>query len=128
VDRQGNVYAVGGTGSANLALVAPVQATYRGGTSPDVYTWLGPGDGLIVKLDRAGAVTFCSYLGGPQADGALGVALGPSGKVWVALGTRSSGMTTVEAYQSANAGAWDGYVAAIGGLMTSPVVIPLVRR
>jgi len=131
VDRQGNAYAVGGTGSANLVTVDPVQATYKGGTSPDVYSWLGSMDGLIVKLDGAGALTFCSYLGGPQADGALGIALSAAGKVWVALGTRSSGMTTVEAYQAANAGAWDGYLAALGGLappQISPIHLPFVRK
>jgi hypothetical protein len=45
----------------------------------------GPSDGFLAKLSHDGGLQSVRLLGGPGRDGALGVALGRSGNVYVAL-------------------------------------------
>jgi len=131
VDHLGNAYVAGGTGSNDFPTVDPIQGDFKGGVAPDVYPWLGSGDALIAKFDATGAMTFGTYLGGTEFDGALGIDLGRDGRVYVALGTRSTSpdLGTINALQNANAGAYDGFVVSIGGLVVKHTVyLPLVVR
>jgi hypothetical protein len=134
VDVGGNIYAAGGTGSANFPKVDPTQDTFRGGVAPDTHwSWLGPGDALIAKFDPTGEVTFATYLGGTGAEAALGITLGTDGKVYVAGGTTSSNLETVNAFQDANAGNYDAFIVGIGGLIpptptTTPTDTPTVTN
>jgi hypothetical protein len=45
----------------------------------------GPSDGFLAKLSHDGGLQSVRLIGGPDRDGALGVALGRSGDVYVAL-------------------------------------------
>jgi hypothetical protein len=129
VDRNGSLYGVGLTGSPNLPTVAAVQPTFGGGASPDIFQHLGALDALVVKLDSAGALVFCSYLGGSGAEGAMGVSVGADGRVYVGMPTRSTDVDTEDALQTANAGTWDAYVVALGGLAPPPLVfLPIAQR
>jgi hypothetical protein len=47
----------------------------------------GPSDGFLAKLSRDGGLSSVRLLGGPQHDGAFGVALGSNGDVFVSLDT-----------------------------------------
>jgi hypothetical protein len=117
VDRIGNVYVTGGTGSADFPTVDPIRDTFLGGVAPEeelaVY---GPGDPFVAKFDPTGTMLFGSYLGGSGADAGLGIALDSRGDVYVTGGTRSTDLETVAAYQHTNAGDYDIFVARIGGL------------
>jgi len=116
-DSYGNVYATGGTGSEDFPLVDPIQDTYRGGVAPEPeLSWYGPGDALIAKFDAIGTMTFATYLGGTGAEAGLGIALDTAGNVYVAGGTRSTELETVNPFQGANAGGWDAFIVRIGGL------------
>jgi hypothetical protein len=117
-DRHGNAYATGGTGSEDFPTVNPIQDNYRGGVAPEPeLSWYGPGDALIAKFDAIGRMTFATYLGGTGADAGLGIALDTAGNVYVAGGTRSTELETVNPFQEANAGLWDVFIVSIGGLI-----------
>ena len=48
----------------------------------------GPSDAFLAKLSRDGGLLAVHLLGGPERDGATGVALGRSGDLYVALSTQ----------------------------------------
>jgi cell division septation protein DedD len=120
VDSQDNAYVAGQTGSSNFPTVAPLQATFQGGsaisTDTGWFTSLGATDGLVAKFDPNGTMTFGTFLGGTGADGAAGIRLGTDGKVYVAGITRSTDFSTANAYQTNNAGTYDAFVVSIGEL------------
>ncbi len=117
IDRIGNVYVTGGTGSADFPTVDPIRATFLGGVAPEEsLAFYGPGDPFVAKFDPTGTMLFGSYLGGSGADAGLGIALDSRGDVYVTGGTRSTDLETVAAYQNANAGKYDIFVVRIGGL------------
>ena len=120
LDDFGNAYVTGGTGSGDFPMVNPIQDSYGGGVDPGYFNWLGPGDAFVAKFDVTGAMTFGTYLGGAGAEGGLGIALDTAGNVYVAGGTRSTELTTVNPFQEANAGGWDAFVVSIGGLVPTP--------
>ncbi len=135
LDSTGNIYVAGGSGSANLSLVSPIQAEYKGGAAKadEPYGWLGEGDALVAKFAPDGAMLFGTYLGGTGFDMAMGISLAANGKVYVAGGTNSTNFsTTANAHQGTNAGKFDAFVVALGGLaagkVTKFVYLPLVLR
>ena len=92
VDRDGNIYVVGGTSSSDFPVTAGAyQTTFAtGGTS------VGSGgdhDGFVTKLDPDGQMIWSTYLGGPNADRALGVEVDDDGNVYVG-GTAGEGFPT----------------------------------
>ncbi len=94
VDASGNTYLTGFTDS-------PDFPTTVGALQP------GPGgdlDGFVVKLDATGAIIYATYLGGADADAALGLSVDADGRAHVAGGTRSSDFPTVNALQPAPGG------------------------
>jgi hypothetical protein len=120
LDHQGNIYVAGGTGSENLPTADPLQGSLKGGQAPEPeFSWYGPGDALIAKFTPSGAMTFSTWLGGSEVDTALGIALGTDGDVYVAGGTRSTGLGTANAFQTNHAGIYDSFVARIGDLVPS---------
>jgi hypothetical protein len=132
VTANGAVYVVGGTGSSDLPTVNPLQSNFRGGAAQAPYTWLeSAGDALIAAFDDSGAMTFGTYLGGTGFDTAMGIALGTDGKVYVAGGTYSTDLTTVNPYQNTNAGKYDAFVVALAIETSGPshrIYLPLVVR
>jgi len=127
LDPSGNAYMVVSTGSNDFPTVNPIQADFRGGvTSESPYSMLGPSEAFVAEFDTGGVMTFGTYLGGTGAEAGTGIALGPSGSVYVMGMTESTDFDTVNPYQDANAGGQDAFVARIGGLgppMPPPVPI-----
>ena len=114
LDPFGGVYVAGGTGSGDSPIVNPIQADFRGGVAPQPpFNQLGAGDAFVAGFDTGGAMTFGTYLGGTGAEAATGIALDPSGNVYVTGGTTSSDLDTVNPFQGANAGGFDVFIARI---------------
>ena len=90
VDGQGNIIAVGATGSADFPVTRAYQGSFGGG-----FLTCG-GDAFITKLSWPSAqVSFSTYLGGDGSDTGESVAVDGSGHVTVAAGTASSNFPTV---------------------------------
>ena len=130
-DSSGKIYAAGATGSDDLPTLNPIQNTWGGGEATlPVFSWLGAGDGLVAAFDPAGALTFSTFLGGADVDAIMGIGFTQSGDLYVAGGTESTDLQTVNPYQAANAGGFDAFVAIIGGF-TPPgvkIYLPIVVR
>lgn len=90
VDSQGNIIAVGATGSADFLVVRAYQGSFGGG-----FLTCG-GDAFVTKLSWPSAqIFFSTYLGGNGPDTAESVAVDGSGNVTVAAGTVSTNFPTV---------------------------------
>jgi Beta-propeller repeat len=101
VDSSGSAYVTGYTYSTDLPVVSPLQATIGGDC-----------DAFLAKLSSTGdALLYLSYLGGNGSDTGAGVAVDPSGAVYLAGWTLSTNFPTVNAYQTVNAGNFGAYVA-----------------
>jgi hypothetical protein len=70
----------------------------------------------VTKLNRSGtALVYSTYLGGSGDDVGRGIAVDEDGQAYVVGSTLSSNFpTTVGAFQPANAGITDAFVAKIG--------------
>ncbi len=100
-DGYGNVYAAGGTWSADFALVNPLDDTYSGTSS----------DGFIFKLNDIGnEILYSTYFGGSGSDVVSKIELDDSGSIYITGWTSSSDFPTQNAYQSSKAGSNDFYV------------------
>jgi len=116
-DRDGNVYVVGGTLSADFPVTPGVfGATYHTGGKP-------LGDAFVAKLDPGGRVIWSSYLGGPNFERAYAVEVDPEGNVIIA-GRGGAGLpNTAGTAQPVNAGGaqtpaygdQDGFVCKVRG-------------
>jgi len=79
VDSSGNAYVVGMTLSSDFPIVNPIET--RNSSSSDAF---------VTEVANGGAsLTFSSYLGGSENDTAAGVAVDPSGNIYV-IGTTAS--------------------------------------
>ena len=100
VDSAGDTYVVGRTVSSDFPITPnAIQAT-NGDTGS------GLGDVFIAKLNPAGnAVIYSTYLGGPDEDTGLGVALNAAGEAFITGYTRSTNFpTTPGSFQPAHSG------------------------
>jgi hypothetical protein len=103
VDAGRNSYIVGGTLSIDFPTANPLQAANAG--DEDVF---------LTKLNRKGsALVFSTFLGGSSWEEPSGIALGPSGNAYIQGTTASSDFPVVKAFQPANAGGLDAFVAQI---------------
>lgn len=132
VDDQDNVYVAGASESNNFPTVDPIEETFQGGAPADTDGWairiFDESDVVVAKFNPSGTMTFGSYLGGNGAESASSIALGEDGKVYVAGGTRSTNLDTENAYQTTNAGNYDAFVIALGGLIPAqptPTLTPV---
>ena len=90
LDPTGNIYLVGTTSSANFRIANPIQPVYGGGAS----------DGFVAKFTSDGRVlTYCTFLGGSAADGAMGVASDSSGNTYVTGFTSSTNFPLASPFQ-----------------------------
>jgi len=78
VDTSGNVYVTGETVSSGWV---------SGGYDT---TFNGAWDGFVAKLNSSGQVVWSTYLGGPEGDDGLSIALDATGAVYVTGDTSSS--------------------------------------
>lgn len=104
VDAGGNVYVVGRTTSQNFpATPGAKQITYGGGAS----------DGFALKLGPAGnAISYSTYLGGPNADEARSVAIDAAGNAYV-VGEAENGVGFINiagGFQMQPGGGVDGFL------------------
>jgi len=87
-DAQGNFYVAGITSSTDLPVSAGAfQGTNNGGAFNGY-------DAFVAKLDPSGQRIWTTYLGGTNDDEAYGVAVDPSGNVYVAGVTFSGNFPT----------------------------------
>jgi PKD repeat protein len=103
VDGEGQAYVCGFTQSVNFPTSVPFQAANAGAA-----------DAFVCKLSPAGnALVYATYLGGSDSDAAYGLALGPSGEVYLTGTTNSVDLPTLHPVQAAYAGFTDAFVAAL---------------
>ncbi len=102
VDAQGLIYVAGGTTSRDIPVTADaLQPTYGGGAQ----------DGVLFILNPDGSLRYASYVGGSGGDLVRGVALGPSGEIYLVGHTDSDNFPiTSGAAQTRRGGSFDGFV------------------
>ncbi len=101
VDRSGNAYITGWTGSRNLPLLNAFQS--RMGSARDAF---------VAKLNPAGNVLlFSTYYGGGGNDVGYGIAVDPGGNVYIVGDTASINLPLMTPFQPAPGGGVDAFVA-----------------
>lgn len=104
VDAAGNIYITGIT-TAQLAQItgSGYDTTYNGGD-----------DGFLARLDSTGtSITYGTMFGGSSNDYAYGIAIGPTGIVYVVGESASNNfITTGAGYDITHNGLRDGYLLA----------------
>lgn len=112
VDSNGNVYIAGSTDADILPLAPRSLQTNFNATSCLESSLIVPcRHGFIVKVAADGGVLWSTYLGGTGMDEIRGIALDPSGNVYVAGWTASADFpVTPGAYRTRQG---DGFVAGI---------------
>ena len=84
LDSAGNVLVTGYTRSGNFPLVNPVKSTLNGVNADDY-------DAFVAKLDPNGSkLLYSTFLGGPDNDGAAGIAADAAGSAYVAVSVNSA--------------------------------------
>jgi hypothetical protein len=104
VTPSGSVYMVGSTQSPDFPLANAAQSTFSGNSDAFVL-WLVPQPG--------GGLYYASLLGGSSDDAANGLALDPTGRIYITGVTTSSDFPAVNAWQGGYAGNQDAFVAVI---------------
>ncbi len=93
------VHIAGATASTNFPVLNAVQPAYGGG---------GFFDGFVTKLNAVGSgLTYSTYLGGNDFDGATNIALDTVGDAYVTGVTASANFPVVSAFQPARSGTSD---------------------
>ena len=91
-DTSGGVTLVGSTVDLDFPVTAGAYQT----TFASIVNGQSNGDAFVLRLDRAGAPVFGTYLGGSALDGATTVVIDPSGAYIVSGTTRSADFPTTE--------------------------------
>jgi len=100
VDSSGDAYVGGQSSSANFPTVNPVQSSLTG------YT-----DAVVFELNPAGnALLYSTYWGGNNNTYGYGLALDSSSNIYVCGFTSSSNLPTVNPFQAALGGNYNGFV------------------
>jgi hypothetical protein len=100
LDSAGNVYFAGHGKSPTLPVRNAYQATHGGNV-----------DAIFGKFNAAGQAQFVSFFGGPNSEGATGVAVDRFGAVYIAGHGYSNTLPLKAPLQQGNAGAWDAFVS-----------------
>lgn len=94
VDSSGEAHIAGYTASVDFPTTTGAFQHFYGG---------GSYDGFLAKLNAAGsALVYATYLGGSANDTAAGVAVDPSGNIYVTGQTQSANFPTVNPLQATN--------------------------
>ncbi|MEO8067716.1 MAG: SBBP repeat-containing protein [Flavobacteriales bacterium] len=101
IDASGNTLACGGTQSSNaIATAGAHQGIIAGGQ-----------DGMLVKMNAAGARVWATYFGGSGSDTGLGLSNDASGNIYMCGTTASaSGISTTGAFKTTLGGTGDGFL------------------
>ena len=103
VDGDGNVYLAGRTRSVNFPTADPIQGALAG--NADVF---------VAKIDASGSVlVYSTYLGGSGFDVGRGIAVDPSGNVYVTGMTRSGDFPTAGPLDPTLDGPTDAFVTKL---------------
>ena len=100
-DSGGNAYVAGVTRSANFPRANAFQSVLN-----------GVSDAFVTKLNATGsALVYSTYFGGNGDDSANGIAVDADGNAYLAVGTSSTDLPTVNPIQAASGGGIDAFVA-----------------
>ncbi|MDQ6706675.1 MAG: SBBP repeat-containing protein [Acidobacteriota bacterium] len=103
VDRSGNAYVTGWTGSVNFPVTGPLQAKLAGAR-----------DAFVTKLNAAGnTLLYSTYLGGSDYDSGNAIAVDGTGSAYITGDTSSLNFPVLGAFQAAKAGQQDAFVAKL---------------
>jgi hypothetical protein len=105
-DANGNVIISGETRSSDFPTQNAFQPVHAPGSLEDAF---------IVVFNSAGARVWATFFGGRQWDSGISVALDPGGNILMMGYTYSDDLPVLNAYQSANAGGWDAFLAKFSG-------------
>ena len=98
-DNAGNTVVVGSTGSITLPIRNAPMDKHAGD------------EAFVVRFSTTGAVQLAAYIGGSNNEGASGVAVAPSGSIYVTGTTNSYNFPTAFPFQAGHGGgAWDAFV------------------
>ncbi len=111
LDSANAAYVTGSTNSSNFPLAGAIQSSLAGGT-----------DAFVTKLNATGnVIAYSTYLGGASDDRGSSIAVDSTGAAYIAGNTNSTNFPTVSAFQAANGGAPDGFVAKLNPAGTALV-------
>jgi hypothetical protein len=100
----GLIYIVGATSSTDFPVTADaLQPTYGGGAQ----------DGVVIVLNPDGSIRYASYLGGPGTELIRGVAVGPSGEMYLVGRTDSDPFPVTAGAHKTRRGGIDGFVVKL---------------
>jgi hypothetical protein len=104
VDKWGQAYVTGDTGSSNFPTVNALQLAIGGDR-----------DAFVIKLTADGAaLSYSTYFGGSRSEDGLGIAVDKQGQAYVTGNTESSDFPTKNALQPTfSGGIWDAFVAQL---------------
>ena len=106
IDASRNAYVTGFTSSSDFPTTPGAFQTTFGGAGSQ----FNSGDAFVSKLNAAGsALVYSTYLGGPDDDGARGIALDASGNAYVTGFTFSSNFPTTPGAFQTNFGGGNGF-------------------
>ena len=111
------VWIAGQTSSTNFPTTgAPYQANAGGG-----------GDAFLTRVNSFGTgLLYSTYLGGPNGDGAFGLAVDAEGSVYVAGNSNPGFPTTPGSFRNASHGGPDGFMAKFREPLTLTSLIPVI--
>jgi hypothetical protein len=110
LDRTGNIFIAGMTGSINLPVFAPIQSGKAG-----LY------NAFIAVIKGAGnTLSFSSYWGGGGSESAAGVAIDANGGAVIVGSTASWNLPLKNQLQAYNPGLVSGFIARFSSLLISP--------
>lgn len=114
VDGAGEAFVTGYTNSSNFPTVSAFQSVNA-----------GKNDSFVTKFNAAGsALVYSTYLGGSDNDDAYCIAIDTSGDAIIGGETASTNLQAVSAFQSANAGKDDAFVAKVAPSSSVAVAAP----
>ena len=116
VDSQASIYVVGSTKSFDDPTTTDVNEGFPVTDAAYQKVSYGPGDAFIAKIVPTASPTlvFSSYLGGEQSDEGRAIAVSPSGAVYIAGNTYSTGLPPAgRAYSVTGGGNGDLFVAQL---------------
>jgi hypothetical protein len=100
VDANGNAWIAGLTTSADFPVLNATQQNFG-----------GVQDAVVAELNALGQPLFSTFLGGAASDSAFGIAVDSTGNAYVTGSTAGAFPTTAGAFQTANQGGNDVFVA-----------------
>jgi hypothetical protein len=104
LDQAGNIYITGETASSDFPSGSSHEGVFAGGGT----------DVFVVKLDPTGStMLYSAFLGGNDKDRGYSLAVGKNGYVYVAGLTYSADFPVLNSVQTALAGWYDAFVAAL---------------